>query len=218
MCRRSTTSRGIHHILTAIIIIVSPILNYLLYPWLRTNKIHYGPIARITTGLFISTLGGLAYTIINYYGYKTSPCGNQGTGDCEDANGNTLVSTVSLWWQVIPYAVGGLSELFVNVPAYGLAYSRAPKNMRGLVSAINLFSAGLAYAFGLACSKVVTDPYLTWVFAIPTIIGAVATPLFWFIYRDIDREDYRMAHDPDFQKEFKEVHHIEGPEPAGGKR
>jgi dipeptide/tripeptide permease len=145
-----------------IIIIVSPILNYLLYPWLRTHKIHYGPIARITTGLFIATIGGAAYTIINHYGYKTSPCGTQGTTDCEDANGNSLVSTVSLWWQVMPYALGGLSELFVNVPAYGLAYSRAPKNMRGLVSSINLFSAGLSYAIGLACSKVVTDPYLTW--------------------------------------------------------
>jgi hypothetical protein len=33
------------------------------------------------------------------------------------------------------------------------------------------------------------------VFAIPTIIGAVVTPLFWFIYREIDEEDYRMAHD-----------------------
>jgi dipeptide/tripeptide permease len=145
-----------------IIIIVSPILNYLFYPWLRTSKIHYGPIARITTGLFISTIGGLAYTIINYYGYKTSPCGNQGTNDCNDPKGDALVSTVSLWWQVVPYALGGLSELFVNVPAYGLAYSRAPKNMRGLVASINLFSAGLANAIGLACSKVVTDPYLTW--------------------------------------------------------
>ncbi len=56
------------------------------------------------------------------------------------------------------------------------------------------------------------------VFAVPTIIGVVTTPLFWFIYRDIDKEDYRMAHDHDFQKEFKEVHHVESAEPVGGKR
>jgi dipeptide/tripeptide permease len=144
------------------IIVGSPILNYLLYPMLRKRQIHYGPIARITTGLIISTLGGLAYTIINYYGYKTSPCGSHATEKCKDAAGNSLVSTVSLWAQILPFSLGGLSELFVNVPAYGLAYSRAPKNMRGLVSSINLFSTGVAYAIGLIFSNVITDPNLTW--------------------------------------------------------
>lgn len=62
----------------------------------------------------------------------------------------------------IPYALGGFSEIFVNVPAYGIAYSRAPKNMRGLVSALNLFSSAVSYAIGLACTAVIKDPYLTW--------------------------------------------------------
>lgn len=56
---------------------------------------------------------------------------------------------------------GGISELFVNVPAYGIAYSRAPKNMKGLVTALNLFSTGIAYALGLAFGGLITDPYLT---------------------------------------------------------
>jgi hypothetical protein len=32
--------------------------------------------------------------------------------------------------------------------------------------------------------------------------SAVTTPLFWFIHRNIDYEYYRMAHDPNFAKEF----------------
>lgn len=146
-----------------IIIVSTPMLNYGLYPLLRKMKIHYGPIARITTGLFISTLGGLGYTLINYYAYKTGPCGEYGTSPtCVDADGNALVSNISVWWMAIPYALGGFSELFVNVPAYGLAYSRSPKNMRGFVSAINLFSSAIAYALGLAFSGLIADPYLTW--------------------------------------------------------
>ena len=62
----------------------------------------------------------------------------------------------------VPYSLGGLSELFVNVPAYGIAYSRSPPNMRGLVSALNLFSSAMAYLLGLAFSSLIQDPYLTW--------------------------------------------------------
>lgn len=73
-----------------------------------------------------------------------------------------LVAPISLWWLALPSALGGLSEIFVNVPAYGIAYARSPPNMRGLVSAINLFSAAISYVIGLIFTGVVKDPYLTW--------------------------------------------------------
>jgi dipeptide/tripeptide permease len=146
-----------------IIILFDPILNYWFYPLLRKLKIHYGPIARITTGLMISTLGGLGYTILQYYAYKKSPCGNYGSSEtCVDDDKHFKVAPITVWLMAIPYSLGGLSELFVNVPAYGLAYSRSPKNMRGLVSAINLFSAAVAYAIGLMFSNFIRDPYLVW--------------------------------------------------------
>ncbi|KAK1775985.1 major facilitator superfamily domain-containing protein [Copromyces sp. CBS 386.78] len=168
------------------IIAAAPVLNYGLYPTLRRFNIHYGPIARITTGLAMSTLGGVGYTLLNYYAYKLSPCGEYGSSDCTVGTG---VADISIWFLAIPFAVGGISELFVNVPAYGIAYSRAPPNMRGLVSAINLFSTAVAYIIGLACSSVVTDPYLTWIFGGPAIAGGVLTVIFYFTFRHIDSEE-----------------------------
>jgi hypothetical protein len=47
------------------------------------------------------------------------------------------------------------------------------------------------------------------VFGGPTIIGVFATALFWYLYKDIDKEEYRLAHNEDFQKEFQAVHHID---------
>jgi hypothetical protein len=29
---------------------------------------------------------------------------------------NGLVSPISLWWAALPFALGGFSELFINVP------------------------------------------------------------------------------------------------------
>ena len=62
--------------------------------------------------------------------------------------------------------------------AYGIAYSRAPVNMRGLVSAINLLNTGFAYVINLALSPIITDPHLVWDFGGPAIVGGFVTVLF----------------------------------------
>lgn len=187
------------------IIIAAPVLNYGLYPLLRKRGIHFGSVARITLGLFMAAIAGLGYTLLNYYAYKTGPCGHYGSSStCVDADDVSLVSNITIWYTAIPVGIGGISELFVNVPAFGIAYSMAPKNMRGLVSGMNLFASAIAYAFGLAFSGLIKDPYLTWDFAGPTIVGFVACPLFWWIYRDLDKEEYRLTENGDYQLKLKQ--------------
>jgi len=177
-----------------LIIVTAPILNYLFYPALRKWHVRYGPVARITTGLFFAAIGGTGYTVLNYYAYKTSPCGKYGSSlSCVDGEGNALFSPISIWFIAIPYAIGGFSELFINVPAYGIAYSRAPVNMRGLVSALNLLTQGVTYAFGLAFSGLIHDPYLTWVFGGPAIVGYVSALVFWWLFHHIDNEEYMLS-------------------------
>jgi dipeptide/tripeptide permease len=180
------------------IILMAPVLNYGLYPMLRHFRISYGPVARMTTGLALSTLGGIGYTVLNAYAYKLGPCGKFGSSEtCVDADGVSLVAPITIWWVAIPYAIGGISELFINVPAYGIAYSRAPPNMRGLVSAINLFSTAIAYLIGLACSAVIRDPYLTWDFGGCAIAGGILTVVFWFLFKHIDDEEYTLSQSDD---------------------
>ncbi|KFZ12735.1 hypothetical protein V502_06947 [Pseudogymnoascus sp. VKM F-4520 (FW-2644)] len=181
------------------IILFAPIINYGLYPLLRRMNIHYGPVSRITTGLAMSTIGGMGYTLLNYYAYKLGPCKEFGTSDtCVDADGISLVAPITIWWIALPYAIGGISELFINIPAYGIAYSRAPKNMRGLVMALNLFTTSIAYIIGLACSSVIKDPYLTWDFGGPCIAGGILTVVFYFTFRHIDKEEYTVSQSGDY--------------------
>ncbi|KAK9414860.1 putative Peptide transporter PTR2 [Seiridium unicorne] len=175
------------------IILLNPVLNFGLYPALRKANIHYGPVARICTGFFISTLAGLGYTLLCWKAYETNPCGYYGSSDPVCVDGG-LVSPISLWWEAIPYALGGFSELFINVPAYGIAYSRAPVNMRGSVSGLNLlFSSGIAYIVNLAASAAIADPHLLWDFGVPTVIGAIVTVFFYFYFRHIDKEEYVLS-------------------------
>lgn len=173
---------------TLSIIVMAPVLNYIFYPFLRRMNIHYGPVARITTGLFMSAVGGAGYTVINYFAYKIGPCGEFGSSpECKE------VANISIWWMAIPYALGGISELFCNVPAYAIAYSRAPPNMRGLVSAINLLNTAVAYAIGLACSSIIKDPHLTWDFGGTAIAGGILSVVFWFTFKHLDKEEYTLS-------------------------
>ncbi|KAK2784283.1 hypothetical protein FQN52_009088 [Onygenales sp. PD_12] len=181
------------------IIAFAPIVNYGLYPLVRRMGFRYGPVARITTGLAMSTIGGLGYTLLNYYAYKVGPCGEFGSSDtCVDENGVAMVAPITIWWIALPYALGGISELFINIPAYGIAYSHAPQNMRGLLMALNLFSSSVAYIIGLACSAVIKDPYLTWDFGGTCIAGGILTVVFYFLFRHIDQEEYRLSENDDY--------------------
>lgn len=201
------------------IIAFAPILNYGLYPLLRRYNIKFGNIRRITFGLILASVGGTAYTVLNYYAYKTGPCGSYGSSaTCVDADGNSLVSSISIWYAGIPFAIGGISELFVNVPAYGMAYTMAPPNMRGLVSAINLLASAVSYAFGLAFAGLIRDPYITWDFGGPAIVGFVSAFVFWWIYHGLDDEEYhlsendaiRNAEQEKFEREDRAMKAIEG--------
>lgn len=156
---------------------------------MRARRIHFGPISRITFGFILSAVGSVGYAVIQAYIYKTSPCGNQAS-TCEDSDGNALVAPISLWVYAVPTVVTALSECFMNITAFGIAYSRSPKNMKGLVMALNLFTTAIASAISLATAEIIRDPYLTWAFAGPSIAGFVSAIVFYFLYRDLDHEEF----------------------------
>jgi hypothetical protein len=168
------------------IIVLIPIMNHGVYPLLRKLGIRFGPIARMTVGFFIASIGASSYAVIQHYIYKTSPCGNRAS-TCEEGTG---VSPLSLWLYGIPTAVTACSEVFINITAYGLAYSRAPPNMKGFVMALSLFMTAISTAISLATANAIQDPYLVWAFAVPSIIGFIAAFVFYWLFRSLDDEDF----------------------------
>jgi len=109
---------------------------------------------------------------------------------CVDEEGNALVAPISLWVYAVPTVVTALSECFMNITAFGLAYSRSPKNMKGLVMAINLFTTAISSAISLATASIIQDPYLTWAFAGPSIVGFVMAIIFWFTFKHLNNEEF----------------------------
>lgn len=175
------------------IIVLIPIMNQIVYPLLRKWGIRFGPISRMTFGFLISAIGASSYAVIQYKIYETSPCG-YAASTCEEGD---LVSPLSLWLYAIPTAVTACSEVFINVTAYGLAYSRAPEHMKGFVMSLSLFMTAISTAISLATANAIQDPYLIWCFAVPSVIGFLVAPVFYWLFRHLDDEDFFLEGDMD---------------------
>lgn len=183
-----------------VIIFSIPFFDYGLYPLLRKRKIHFGPIARMFTGFMICSIGSIGWAIITHYAYITGPCRDHASSlTCVDTDGVSLVSPISIWYTAIPISITAVCEVLVNVTAYGIAYSRAPKNMRGLVSAVNCFMSAIQYAVNLATAPAIRDPFIVWAFAGPSIVGFVSAIIFWFTFRHLNNEEYVLSDDDDHQ-------------------
>jgi POT family proton-dependent oligopeptide transporter len=95
------------------IIIVIPIMDFGIYPLLRHFKINFSPIKKITTGFALSSLAMVSACVTQYYIYKKSPCGdhiNKLSKTRKDCNAD-----ISVWVQVFPYGLIGLSEVMASI-------------------------------------------------------------------------------------------------------
>lgn len=186
-------------------LLTSAMTHVLVYPALRRAGIRFGPISRMTFGFAMTTLGSIAYSVLAHRVYQTSPCGDRASGCTETELGDAGFSTVHIGLYAIPTVVTAMAEVFINVTAYGIAYTQSPKNMKGLVASVNLFMSAISSILSLATSAAIRDPYLPWVFAAPTIAGAFITVAFWFTFRHLDHQEFVINTDFDDMKLDSEV-------------
>lgn len=163
-----------------IIIILIPILETIVYPFLRRFRIEFYPVYRIAFGFLVAVCSQVAGAVIQHRIYVTSPCGHFAT-QCQ------MVSPLSGWLEVTPYLLQAASECFAMTTAYELAYTRSPPHMKGLVMALFLFISAISAAISQAIDPALTDPYLIWPFVACAVAGFVTTILFVFQFRNLHR-------------------------------
>ena len=170
------------------IVILIPILDFCVYPGLRKRGIHFTPIKRMTTGFFFGTAAMITAAVTQHYIYKLSPCGSN-AGSCRDEDDNVLYADINVWVQTLSYVLIGISEIFTNVTSLEYAFSKAPKNMKSLVMAVNLFMSAISSAIGQALVALSEDPLLVWNYSVVAVLAFLAGIAFWFCFRHLDAEE-----------------------------
>jgi POT family proton-dependent oligopeptide transporter len=176
------------------LIVLIPICDLFVYPALRKMKINFSPIKKITAGFFTGSAAMIWAAVIQAYIYKDSVCGNYASGVLPASlggDGTTTCPTVSInvWAQTGAYVLIAISEIFASITSLEYAFSKAPRNMRSLVMAFNLFMTTIGAAIGEGFVALSADPLLVWNYGSMAVLSAIGGCLFWIQYRNLDKQE-----------------------------
>lgn len=170
-------------------ILLGPIIQKLLFPFLSRRKIQFGPIIRIsvacfTMGIAMAYASGLQRLI-----YSKGPCYNKPL-QCEESKEGTLGNDVSVWIQIPVYFILAIAEILGFATLSEIAYSKAPKSMKTMVQAVTQLTAGLASIINIALSPAAKDPNLVVMYAVIAGFSVLVAFPFWWYCRRLDEDVY----------------------------
>jgi len=164
------------------LIIFIPICDQLIYPALQKRKIRFTPLKRIAMGFAMGTCAMIWSCVTQYYVYKENPCGSH-------ANSCDKVAPINVWVQTGAYVLIAFSEIFASITGLEYAFTKAPRNMRSLVTALFLFTQTISSALGQALVALAEDPLLIWNYGFVAVLSSFCGILFWLQNRRLDKEE-----------------------------
>ncbi|KAF2029614.1 PTR2-domain-containing protein [Setomelanomma holmii] len=172
------------------LVIFIPIVDNFLYPALRKANIKFTPIKRIAFGFVLASLAMVGASVIQYYIYELGACGKH-MNDCDTP------APINVWTQTVPYVLVGFSEIFTSITGLEFAFTKAPKNMRSLVTSYWHFMSAFSNAIGQALVSLSEDPLLVWNYAVVAILAFIGGCLFWLHQRPTDKKEDMLNMLPD---------------------
>ncbi|KAI4937887.1 hypothetical protein J4E85_000324 [Alternaria conjuncta] len=163
------------------IIIIVPIMDSLVYPFLRKRGIRFTPIKKITAGFILGAFAMVWAAVLQHFIYKDS--GYYETHDPE------YKASFTVWSVTGVYVLIAISEIFASVTTLEYAFTKAPKNMRSLVQSVGLFTNAFSAALAQAFTPLTADPHIVWNYGSVAIISFVTGIAFYFFYRTMDKNE-----------------------------
>lgn len=169
------------------IVILVPIMDFLVYPALSKAGIRLSPIKKITAGFALSSFAMVSACVIQHYIYTMSPCGyniNALSKKRKDCNAD-----ISVWVQVFPYGLIGMSEILASITKLEYAYTKAPNNMKSTIQAVALSTSAFSAALGQAFVSLSEDPLLVWNYGSVAVVAMCGGIGFYLTFRKADAQE-----------------------------
>lgn len=158
-------------------ILLGPLIQGVLYPWLSQRGTYLRPQVRIAIGFGLMTVSMAYAAVLQRSIYMSS--------SPSSARPSTPISDpkVSIWSQVPIYVLMSAGEIFAYVTALELTYNHAPKDLKVVVQAISLLLGAIGSALAMALTPIAQDPLMVLYYSLLTAAMGVATILFWVVFR-----------------------------------
>ena len=164
------------------ILILTPVVNLLLYPMLAKCGIKLGIFSRVLIGFVFTALAMVSSALVEIYRKESG---------IRDASGTLPMSNMSVWWQAPQYMLVALGEIFTAITAIELFYLALPPHLRSIGQGMNFF----CHAVGSLATAAVAAACVKWTptnlddgkleneyFLLAALMVAVM-PLWWFVMR-----------------------------------
>lgn len=162
------------------IVIFIPILEYAVFPSLRSHGIVIRPSSRIVCGFALCSIGMAYAALVQTMIYSSPPCYN--FPRARDCMGGEQPNQVHVLVQTPAYILIALAEILVASAGLEMAHTRAPASMKSFVMSIFVSSYAAGAALALTITPFTVDPYLDYVYLGLSIETAVVGFTFWAIY------------------------------------
>ncbi|KAF8651146.1 hypothetical protein AX16_004848 [Volvariella volvacea WC 439] len=174
------------------IIVMIPIFDNLIYPFLRRRGINFSPIKRIYAGFLVAGLAMLYAAIVQKYLFDLSPCHDLEPSECVDEIGNPRPAPLNVWIISGPYILVGMSEIFASITSLEYAFTKAPKRMKSVVMAFSQFQTALSSALNFALTAVNVEPRFTWLFGSFGVTAWIVGTIFFITFRGLDKREAQL--------------------------
>jgi POT family proton-dependent oligopeptide transporter len=176
-------------------ILISPLVAYVLDPFLARRKKYLKPVTRIAIGFSFITLT-MAYTsVVQNAIYKSAPCYDHPTA-CGD-NQLFAQQRPNVWIQAPIYFLMAAGEVFAMTTAMEYAEKHAPKHMEVLVQGIGMLITGIGSTIALIIAEAARDPHLVIFYASLAAGMFVTSIVFYMIFRNCDQDETDIDSDPE---------------------
>ncbi|KAK4210351.1 oligopeptide transporter [Rhypophila decipiens] len=166
------------------VLIFTPLVESIIYPFLTRHKITIGPITTITIGFGILSVSQILAAVVQHIIYTSPPCYNFPlSSSCPGSDKGKIPNQVSMFLQVPVYVTGGISEIFAVTTALEFAYNQSPASMRSVIQSYWLSTAGIGSLLILAFTPLAKDPYFVIMHASLAGLMVVTTVAFRILFR-----------------------------------
>lgn len=194
------------------IILLIPIMDRLLYPFIRSRlRLAFGPITRITLGFFIAGLAMLYAGVLQSYIYAAPPCYSSPL-NCDGgklADGKTEPNQIHVAWQAPAYVLVAVSEILASITGLELAYSKAPENMKSFIMSLFLLTSAGGSFLGILIAPFAKDPYLQWLYLGLAIAACITGFIFHSTFKNAE-ETAVVSHIAETTGDFELCESVDG--------
>ncbi|KAF2083776.1 peptide transporter PTR2-A [Saccharata proteae CBS 121410] len=176
------------------VILLIPVMEHVIYPFLRKIGFPMRPITRIYFGFLFAAIAMAYAATLQHLIYTTGPCFDH-PSDCEAAlwpNGRYAPNHVHVAMQTPAYFFLAVSEILASVTGLEYAFTKAPGSMKSFIMAVYLMTTAVGAAFGAAISPFARDPLLVWLYSGLAVACLVAGAVFWTLFNKYNDEEDSM--------------------------